>query len=131
MAGPGGSVAAEASAAVHLSKSAANAILRLGSLDVGYGDRERWSERLPDPVPTVGASEFRKAVPPRYRPISDICLLSQLRTPGIPTTAVFSTAIGPVTLATFPPGRYLVHIEATDKLAQKTTSAQAGFGVLP
>jgi GWxTD domain-containing protein len=46
-------------------------------------------------------------------------------------TAVFSTALGPVALAPFPPGRYLVQIEATDKLADKTTSAQAAFEVLP
>lgn len=46
-------------------------------------------------------------------------------------TAVFSTAIGPVALAPFQPGRYLVQIEATDKLAGKTTSAQAAFEVLP
>jgi len=46
-------------------------------------------------------------------------------------TAVFSTALGPVALAPFAPGRYLVQIEATDKLAQKTTSAQAAFEILP
>ncbi len=46
-------------------------------------------------------------------------------------TAVFSTAIGPIALAPFPPGRYLVQIEASDKLAEKTTSAQAAFEVLP
>jgi hypothetical protein len=36
-----------------------------------------------------------------------------------------------VALAPFQPGRYLVQIEATDKLAEKTTSAQAAFEVLP
>ncbi|MFN8095516.1 MAG: GWxTD domain-containing protein [Vicinamibacteria bacterium] len=46
-------------------------------------------------------------------------------------TALFTTALGPVALAAFPPGRYLVQIEATDKLARKTTSAQAAFEVLP
>jgi len=46
-------------------------------------------------------------------------------------TALFSTALGPVALAAFPPGRYLVRIEATDKLAQKTVSAQAPFEVMP
>jgi GWxTD domain-containing protein len=45
--------------------------------------------------------------------------------------AAFTSAIGPVALAKFEPGRYLVQIEATDKLAEKTTSAEAPFEVLP
>ena len=46
-------------------------------------------------------------------------------------TAVFSTGIGPVPLAGFPPRRYLARVEATDKIAQKTIAADAAFEIQP
>jgi hypothetical protein len=46
-------------------------------------------------------------------------------------TAVFSTGVGPIPLAGFLPGKYVVLVEATDKIAQKTTTAQASFEIQP
>jgi hypothetical protein len=46
-------------------------------------------------------------------------------------TAVFSTAIGPVPLAALQPGKYVVQVEATDKIAQKTITAEAPFEIQP
>jgi GWxTD domain-containing protein len=46
-------------------------------------------------------------------------------------TAVFSTGVGPIPLAGFQPGRYVVLVEATDKIGQQTTTAQASFEIQP
>jgi GWxTD domain-containing protein len=46
-------------------------------------------------------------------------------------TAVFSTGVGPVPLAAFPPGKYVVLVEATDKVAQEGTTLQAAFEIQP
>jgi GWxTD domain-containing protein len=46
-------------------------------------------------------------------------------------TAVFSTGIGPVPLAGFAPGKYVVQVEATDKIARQTTTVQATFEIQP
>ena len=46
-------------------------------------------------------------------------------------TAVFTTGIGPVPLASFPPGKYVARVEATDKISQKTITADAPFEIQP
>ncbi|HXY39586.1 MAG TPA: hypothetical protein VEQ10_07950, partial [Vicinamibacteria bacterium] len=46
-------------------------------------------------------------------------------------TSVFSTGIGPVPLAGFPPGKYVARVEATDRIAQKTIAADAPFEIQP
>jgi GWxTD domain-containing protein len=45
--------------------------------------------------------------------------------------ADFSSAVGPIPLAGFPPGKYMVEIEATDKIAQKTVTLRASFEIQP
>ena len=46
-------------------------------------------------------------------------------------TSVFSTGIGPIPLAGFQPGKYVVQIEASDKIAQKTITTEASFEIQP